>query len=78
METWKIVLFGALLVLNAALVWLSPATATAIKNSDGVVLAFAVWGISHIEYVMMVAIIALDKKTRELNAESERLKKMMG
>lgn len=52
-------LFVILLVVNLACWHWAPATATAIWNSDPVVVAAAVYGISHIEWLMLRATYAI-------------------
>ena len=45
---------GALFSLNVGLLWLFE-PGSAIKDSDPVVVAFALYGLSHIEWLMVLA-----------------------
>lgn len=65
-------LFAALLVMNLILWWLTPDTATAIVNSDRVVVGFAVWGLAHLEWLACQAVACLWREIDRLNAECRR------
>lgn len=59
---------GGLFSLNVALLWIFPA-GSAITSSDPVVVTFALWGVSHLEWLMFLGGFQLHRKADQLQRE---------